>query len=162
MKVAKNKIQKTCLTCGRKTCDRQPEDVDPVDCKDWKNYRTTIFAYKGFIGIKSSTDAKGLLNNPLALGQCGFVVDAKYVDVSPEALELLKKLPKSGDCIGDFDIHSCIGDVPVVVSWLGGSLKMLDLKQDISGSRNYDPSLLKPCQNVEIDPDFITAIDSRP
>jgi hypothetical protein len=27
---------RTCLTCGRKTCDRQPEDNDPADCKDWK------------------------------------------------------------------------------------------------------------------------------
>jgi len=32
----KNKSNHTCLTCGRKTCDRQPEDTDPADCKNWK------------------------------------------------------------------------------------------------------------------------------
>ncbi len=30
------KTERTCLPCGRKTCDRQPEDYDPADCKDWK------------------------------------------------------------------------------------------------------------------------------
>jgi hypothetical protein len=29
-------ILHTCLTCGRKTCDSQPETNDPIDCKDWK------------------------------------------------------------------------------------------------------------------------------
>lgn len=122
--------------------------------------RTSIFAYKGIVGIKSSTDAQGLINNPLAKGQLGFVVDARYVDVSPEAIEILKKIQKSGDCIGDFDVHKGDGEIPVIIHWLGGPLKMLDPKSGISGSRNYDPSLLKPCPNVEVDPDFITAIDS--
>lgn len=30
------KGDRTCLGCGRQTCDRQPEDYDPVNCKDWK------------------------------------------------------------------------------------------------------------------------------
>lgn len=28
--------KRTCLTCGRHTCDRQPEDYDPADCNDWR------------------------------------------------------------------------------------------------------------------------------
>jgi len=28
---------RTCLTCGKQTCDRQPEDSDPKNCKDWKS-----------------------------------------------------------------------------------------------------------------------------
>ena len=34
-----NLMLHTCLTCGRKVCDRQPEGVDPSDCKDWKPWR---------------------------------------------------------------------------------------------------------------------------
>jgi len=30
---------RSCLTCGRQTCDRQPEGRDPDDCKDWKARR---------------------------------------------------------------------------------------------------------------------------
>lgn len=29
-------VRRTCLTCGRNVCDRQPEDKDPADCKHWK------------------------------------------------------------------------------------------------------------------------------
>jgi len=32
----KEKVRRTCLTCGRNVCDRQPEDKDPSNCKDWK------------------------------------------------------------------------------------------------------------------------------
>ena len=123
-----------------------------------KTNRTKIFAYKGFIGIKSFLTAPGLINDPRKPGQLGFVIDARFVDVSPEALKLLKKIPKSGDDIGDVDVFKS-EKFPVVISWLGGCLKMLKPGDGSSGSINYDPSLITPCKGVEIDPTFITAVD---
>ena len=53
--------------------------------------RTKVFAYKGWVDIQSDVNAEGLLNKPLDKGQLGFVLNASFVDISPEALELLKK-----------------------------------------------------------------------
>jgi len=38
----RGKVQETnCLNCGRQTCDRQPEDKDPKNCKDWRPRQDT-------------------------------------------------------------------------------------------------------------------------
>jgi len=34
--IGRSVVRRTCLTCGRKTCDRVPEDRDPSDCDSWK------------------------------------------------------------------------------------------------------------------------------
>ena len=128
--------------------------------KEVKEIRTQVFAYKGIVGIKSDVNAVGVLNKPAEVGQLGFVCDAAFVDISPEAIEILKKIPKSGDCIGDVDVWKT-NDGKVIFGWLGGPLKMVDPKDDISGSRSYDPSLLSPSKGVEIDKDFIMVVDMR-
>lgn len=120
--------------------------------------RTKVFAYKGWIGIQSDVNAEGLLNKPLDKGQLGFVVNASFVDISPEALELLKEVPPSGDCIGDVDIFK--SEKGTIFSWLGGPLKMFQPHQ-ISGSNSYDASLITDTVDVEIDPAFIEAIDKN-
>lgn len=66
--------------------------------------RTKVFAHKGWVGIESDVNAEGILNRPLDKGQLGFVLDANFVDITPEALELLKQVPGSGDDIGEVDI----------------------------------------------------------
>lgn len=119
--------------------------------------RTSVFTYKGYIGIESDVKAEGLLNSPTQPGQLGFVVDANSVDIQPEALELLKTIKKGSDSLGDVDVFSA-GD-KIVFSWLGGPLRLIDPKK-ITGSRDYNPSLLK--SNVEVKPteEFIKAVDS--
>ena len=122
--------------------------------------RTSVFAHNGTIGIKSSVSAEGLLNNPTQKGQLGFVLDASFVDISPEALELLKKIPKSGDCIGDVDVFKA-ADGMVVFCWLGGPLAMIN-PSSAEGSRSYDASLLKAsAKPVYVDPEFVKAVDGR-
>lgn len=119
--------------------------------------RTKVFAYKGWVGIESDIKAEGLLNDPMKKGQLGFVLDAEFVDISPEALELLKEVPKSMDSIGEVDIISA-RDNQVWFMWLGGHKKMFKPHQ-ISASRDYAPSLIKVTKEVGIDPAFIKAID---
>jgi hypothetical protein len=121
--------------------------------------RTKVFAYKGFVGIVSNPKAEGLLNDPLKPGQLGFIVDADYVDIQPEALELLKKVRTSGDDIGEVDAWKC-ADGKTAFSWLGGPWKVFSPDEEgCTSSRTYDPSLLKATEGVETPQDFIEFIE---
>lgn len=120
--------------------------------------RTKVFAHKGVLGILSDVKAEGLFNDPTQRGQLGFVVDAAFVDVSPEALEILKGIPKSHDAIGDVDVYKA-DDGKVVFSWMGPDHYVLVPGSGASGSRTYDPSLITPVEGVEIDPEFINMVD---
>lgn len=107
--------------------------------------RTKIFQYKGILGIESSFDTEGLINNPKAPGQLGFVLDASFVDISKEALEVLKKIPKSGDDIGDVDVFK--SNKGVVFAWLGGPLRLIN-PSSATGSNSYNPSLLESVSKI--------------
>lgn len=120
--------------------------------------RTQIFTHKGIIGIRSGIKAEGLLNDPKKPGQLGFVVNAEFVDIQPEALELLKGVKKSCDAIGDIDVYQ--SSKCVVIAWLGGPFKAFD-PSEVDGSREYDVSLLKPADNVVTDPMFIKMVDEN-
>lgn len=119
--------------------------------------RTQVFAYKNIIGIQSNVKAEGLLNDPLQQGQLGFAVNAKFVDIQPEALELLKQIKRSGDCIGDVDVFQ--SENGIVFSWLGGPLQYLNPSK-VTGSRDYNPSLLVANNEVVIPEKFKKFIDS--
>lgn len=121
--------------------------------------RTQVFSHKGYIGIKSAFDAEGLVNDPSKPGQLGFVLDASSVDVHPDALELLKKVPSSHDDIGDVDIFKT-NDGRVVFSFLGGPLAVLCPGDGCSGSNSYHPELLTPNPDVVPDKEFVEYIDS--
>jgi hypothetical protein len=122
--------------------------------------RTKVFSYKGVVGIKSDVKADGLLNDPKKSGQLGFVVDASCVDISSEALVLLKTVPKSSDDIGEVDVFQA-SDKKVVFSWLGGPWKSFR-PEDVSSSGTYDPSLLRASvEVVEIPQDFIDYVDKE-
>jgi hypothetical protein len=118
--------------------------------------RTQVFSYKGWVGIQSDVTAEGLLNKPLDKGQLGFVIDAAFVDISPEALDLLKQVKKSGDCIGDVDIIKSRDKV--LFLWLGSPLKMFKPEQ-VTGSKEYDASLITETKETVVDPAFIKVVD---
>jgi hypothetical protein len=115
-----------------------------------------VFAYKGVVGIVSDVKAEGLLNSPGKPGQLGFVADASFVDVSAEALELLKTVPKSSDDLGEVDVYDAQGKI--IFSWLGGPWKLFR-PADISSSSIYEPTLLKACEGVVVPQDFIAFVD---
>lgn len=121
--------------------------------------RTQIFYYKGFVGIASSINAEGLLNNPTQPGQLGFIVDAEYVDIQPEALEEILKLKKSTDVIGEFDV-TVEPNNKTLISWLGGPLRVLNFNNsDITGSRYLNTSTLKSNSKTMPSDDFKQFID---
>lgn len=119
--------------------------------------KTQVFTHKNYIGISSDLEAEGLVNNPANPGELGFVVDAEFVDIQPEALELLKKIPKSRDAIGDIDVFKASDD-KVIFSWMGGPLNAFNI-DEAEGSRDYDPSLLTANPDVKPDESFVKFID---
>ena len=120
--------------------------------------RTKVFAYKNYIGIESNIHAEGLLNDPMKIGQLGFIIDAKFVDVQPEALTLLLKGKKSIDDIGEIDVYK--SNDKIIFSWLGGALKSCHVN-DISGSNEYNASLLKSNPEVKTPQKFIDFVNSK-
>lgn len=121
--------------------------------------RTQIFSYKGVIGIQSDVKAEGLLNDPLQSGQLGFVINADYIDIQPEALELLKTVKKSGDDIGEVDVFE--SEKGVIFSWLGGPLKAF-IPDQITGSSTYNAYLLKTTnENIKPPQEFINFVESK-
>lgn len=74
---------------------------------------------------------------PAGGGRIGCVVldSAKNVGISPEALELLRKIPRSHDAIGDVDWWKCDDDT-CAFAWLGGYRRLINAA-NASGSRDY-------------------------
>jgi len=118
--------------------------------------RTKVFAYRGLIGIKSTWDAEGLINDPTADGQLGFVIDASHVDISEEALGLLKKIKKSSDDIGDVMAYKA-QDGMTIFAWMGGIQRVLTNQHE--ADNEYDPSTLTTTE-VEIPEDFKEYVDN--
>jgi hypothetical protein len=118
--------------------------------------RTKVFAYKGVVGVESSYKAEGLINHPAEPGQLGFVVDANFVDISKEALDILKTIKRSSDDIGDIDIFAA-KDI-VCFCWTG-SCKQVIKPDYFEGSNTYDPSLITRTCEVEVPEEFKTFID---
>lgn len=133
-----------------------------------------IFAYKGYLGInafkpKSDSDSAApegeglelltdaMINDPTQPGQMGFIVDANKCQITQGAIDVLKKVKKSRDAIGDVMCWQA-GD-KVCFGWMGGPLYLAH-SDDIEADRDYDPSLLIACEDFEIEQEFIDAIEA--
>lgn len=121
--------------------------------------KTKVFDYKGFVGIQSAPNAEGLLNDPMQPGQLGFVADASKCEFSQGAIDLLREIKKSHDDIGDVDVFQA-GEM-VVFAWLGGPLKVLSPKWEVSGSSSYAPELLTATDGVEPSDEFKQFVDEN-
>jgi len=121
--------------------------------------KTQVFVHAGFLGIKSALEAEGLINDPSQPGQLGFVVDASLCEFQPAAIEILKKVPKSHDSIGDVDVFQA-GD-KVIFAWMGGPLYLIrPNERNISGSRSYSPGLLTPTE-FDTPQDFVDFVEDQ-
>jgi len=119
--------------------------------------RTKIFAYKGIVGIQSGPDAENMVAKP-ENGNLGCVLEAQGIDISPEALELLKSIPRGRDGLGEVDVFQA-GD-KIIFGWLGGYMKAI-LPEQCETSRDYNPSLLNSTEGVEAPEDFRKFVDEQ-
>jgi hypothetical protein len=121
--------------------------------------RTQIFAYKGFIGILSNSNSEGIINDPILQDSRGFSVDVKGIDISKEALGLLKKMKGHAGKDGELDIFKTADNI-IIFSWLGGEYKIIDPKKS-SFSLENDSSLFTPLdEGPEPPEEFINFINS--
>lgn len=124
---------------------------------------TRVFAHKSFVGIQASPTLEGILNHPNRSDQLGFVLDAKFLEISEEAIKLLESIPASNDAIGDIDVFKCVEPERIVFCWLGGPLQILHAPNS-EGSRDYKPSLLRAVARIvknEPPKEFIEACERR-
>lgn len=102
--------------------------------------KAQLHEYRGWVAIVGDKKLDGLLNDPTAPGQLGFVLDAKEVEASEEALEVLRKVKRSGDDIGEVDVYRQ-DNGKVILSWLGGPRRPIN-PEIHTGSNSYDATLL--------------------
>lgn len=117
-----------------------------------------VFGYKGIIGI-DATQHESFVNDPYAPGQLGFVALLADCQFNAEAKELLSKVKRSNDDIGEVDFfNSTSGDI---FAWLGGPIRAIDVNQ-IDGSNSYSYELVNAIEPVEfdLDPEFIKFVES--
>lgn len=126
---------------------------------------TQVFAHKHFVGIVASPDKAGFISDPVSnKGTFGFVVDARFVDVQPAAMDILKTINKSNMSLGDIDIISTPAvkpeDTAVLFAWIGPSKTIITNKHE--GSSIYNPLLMtdRINPNVVTPQDFIDFVDS--
>lgn len=122
--------------------------------------KTQVFVYKGVLGIESSPDAEGVINKPTEKGQLGFVCDASKVELQQEAVDWLKKVKPSSDCIGDVDVFKANSGM-VIFAWLGGPSKVCMDHEKVEGSRDYKPELLTATEGVEVPDKFKEYVEAE-
>jgi len=103
-----------------------------------ENLKTKVTAHKGIIVIETKDPAADNDFIPAGGSRIGCVlINTKdRLGISGEALELLKKIPRSGDDIGEVDTFTSNkrGDV---FTWLGPVCRLVD-PVGASGSQTYD------------------------
>jgi hypothetical protein len=119
--------------------------------------RTKVFAYKGIVGIDSTYDTEGLINDPLNQDQVGFMLDADYLDITQEAIDLLKTIQVVQDEMASIAIFKAADD-KVYFGWMGGCKLAIDPKK-YKGDNSYDASLLTKVCKIIVPEEFKTFTD---
>lgn len=122
---------------------------------------TTVFCYNGFLCIDSDYSAKGILNQPDAPGEIGFVIDANQILFTQEAIDILKNVHHTSSNLGDVDCYSINHTGNIIFSWIGGPKRFFDMYDvNFKSARTANFNLLKPSKNVKIEPIFLQYIDN--
>ena len=119
--------------------------------------KVKVFAYKGFVGISADENSEGIIAHP-GNGNLGVVCDSKGVEISEEALELLNRVDRGHDSLGEVDVFKA-NDGVIVFSWLGGYKKAFR-PEEIEGSRDTNMGLLTSTPGVEVEKEFMEFIDN--
>jgi hypothetical protein len=118
--------------------------------------RTKVFAYKGVVGIQSGPECE-LIAHPGG-GNLGCVADASKVDISQEAIDVLKTVKKNRDVIGDIGCFKA-DDGMVVFSWFGYYLRPI-VPAECEADRDTDLSLLTASTElIEVPQEFKEFVD---
>ncbi len=118
-----------------------------------------IFEYNGNVGVEIDIKEGKFLNDPLAPGQLGCVISTEEIEISPAAIEIIKKAPRSG---GSFAELMLTKHDPGPGSSIGIlSHGKVNLGNDFEIGRECDLSILEDCniKEFEAPDDFKAFID---
>jgi hypothetical protein len=107
------------------------------------NMTAKIFAYKGNIGIDIDMDGT-FLNDPKGKGQLGCVISTKEVEISPEAIELIKSAKRGGGSFSELMLTKhANGDGFSSIGVMG--FGKIHLGKEFEIGRTCDTSILADC-----------------
>jgi hypothetical protein len=114
--------------------------------------KTRVFAYKGYVGAETDLENGVFLNDPMKTGQCGCIVSVDELEITQEAIDLIRTARTGCDDIADI----MLGKDHICLLGFGHHLISLEL------TPSCDRTLLDRLAPVEltIDPEFIEYIDS--
>ena len=117
--------------------------------------KTKIFAYKGILGAETDLENGVFLNNPLASGQLGCIIPIEQIEITQEAIDLLKTVPRE---------RGSFAPIMLMKNHIGllGFSKHLFQGEDLCIGRQCDLSTLDKLTVVDYLPvDFKQFIDEK-
>lgn len=114
--------------------------------------KTRVFAYKGYVGAETDLENGVFLNDPMKTGQCGCIVSVDELEITQEAIDLIRTARTGCDDIADIMLGKDH------IRLLGFWYHHVSLELTSSCDRTLLDRLI-PAE-VAIDPGFIEYIDS--
>ena len=110
--------------------------------------RAQIFAYEGVLGAITDPENGLFLNDPKQPGQLGVVIPVEEIDITSEAISLLKAAKREGGSFSSIMLtrHSA-NDMTskASIGLLGGLGKAVFTGDDLMIGRDCDTSILDMC-----------------
>lgn len=126
--------------------------------------RTIIFAHKGVIGAETDMENGIFLNNPKSTGQLGAVVPVEEIDITQEAIDILKAANRENGSFASIMLtkHSDQSSGSKASIGLLGFGKHLFLGDNLCIGRECDTSILDMCNIIKFESpfEFVEVVDS--
>jgi len=115
--------------------------------------RTIIFAYKGAIGAETDIENGVFINNPKSENQLGVVISVDEIDITPEAVSILKNAKRERGSFANIMLtkHSSGESNCEASIGLYGFGKHVFMNTNLAIGKDCDTSILDMCNIIEFD-----------
>jgi hypothetical protein len=135
---------------------------------DSSDLKVRVVAYEGLIIIEPIEPEKNVGKDfgwiPMGQTRIGSVLcdTKKYLGISKEAFELMKKIQVGRDCIGDLDWFAC-NDGTTAFSWYGPIYRVINPETAIAARGFVTDKLLETCTLIsnDVPAEAVELIDRR-
>jgi hypothetical protein len=128
--------------------------------------KTKIFAYKGALGAETDMEKGKFINKPLDDGQLGCVICVTEIEITQEAVNLLKSASREGGSFGPIMLTKHGGEIaktsPASIGLMGFG-KHLFMSEQVALGKSCDKEILDLCTIVEIEvpEEFKKIVDNK-